>query len=45
MPMVGGDWSHQGVAQLYTNIHKNGYQILYLTARAIGQVTLFDYIY
>eukprot|EP01017_Pseudomicrothorax_dubius_P007172 TRINITY_DN1217_c0_g1_i1.p1 TRINITY_DN1217_c0_g1~~TRINITY_DN1217_c0_g1_i1.p1 ORF type:complete len:545 (+),score=137.47 TRINITY_DN1217_c0_g1_i1:195-1829(+) len=37
MPMVGKDWSHLGVTELYTNIKKNGYQMLYLTARAIGQ--------
>ncbi|KAJ3332745.1 hypothetical protein HDU76_013230 [Blyttiomyces sp. JEL0837] len=35
--MVGRDWTHAGVASLYTNIRKNGYQILYLTSRAIGQ--------
>ncbi|KAJ3142564.1 Phosphatidate phosphatase lpin1 [Physocladia obscura] len=35
--MVGQDWTHSGVASLYTNIHNNGYQILYLTSRAIGQ--------
>jgi phosphatidate phosphatase LPIN len=35
--MVGRDWTHSGVASLYTNIRKNGYQILYLTSRAIGQ--------
>jgi len=38
MPMMGRDWSQPGVASLYSNIRKNGYQILYLTARAIGQV-------
>lgn len=37
--MVGKDWTHAGVASLYTNIHKNGYHILYLTSRAIGQST------
>ena len=37
MPMVGRDWSHEGVASLYANIAKNGYQIVYLTSRAIGQ--------
>jgi len=37
LPVLGEDWSHSGVAELYTNIQKNGYQILYLTARAIGQ--------
>lgn len=34
---VGKDWTHSGVANLYSNIAKNGYQILYLTSRAIGQ--------
>ncbi|KAJ3097007.1 hypothetical protein HDU97_005343 [Phlyctochytrium planicorne] len=37
LTMVGRDWTHSGVASLYTNIRKNGYQILYLTSRAIGQ--------
>ncbi|KAI8911086.1 Lipin/Ned1/Smp2-domain-containing protein [Gorgonomyces haynaldii] len=37
--MVGRDWTHAGVANLYTNIHKNGYQFLYLTSRAIGQAS------
>jgi phosphatidate phosphatase LPIN len=35
--MVGRDWTHAGVANLYTSIHKNGYQFLYLSSRAIGQ--------
>lgn len=35
--MLGRDWTHQGVASLYTNIHANGYQVVYLTSRAIGQ--------
>jgi phosphatidate phosphatase LPIN len=34
---VGRDWTHMGVAQLYTNIMANGYNIVYLTSRAIGQ--------
>lgn len=37
--MVGRDWTHTGVAGLYTAIHKNGYQMLYLTSRAIGQAS------
>lgn len=36
---VGKDWTHSGVANLYTLIHKNGYQFMYLTSRAIGQAT------
>ncbi|KAI9190483.1 lipin Ned1 [Blastocladiella emersonii ATCC 22665] len=35
--MVGRDWTHSGVASLYTGVRKNGYQMLYLTSRAIGQ--------
>ncbi|SAM00013.1 hypothetical protein [Absidia glauca] len=35
--MIGKDWTHSGVAKLYTDVHHNGYQFLYLTSRAIGQ--------
>ncbi|KAF7352457.1 Nuclear elongation and deformation protein 1 [Mycena venus] len=35
--MVGRDWTHLGVAKLYTDITRNGYKIMYLTSRAIGQ--------
>ncbi|KAG0332692.1 hypothetical protein BG004_001136 [Podila humilis] len=35
--MAGKDWTHSGVAKLYTDIFNNGYKILYLTSRAIGQ--------
>eukprot|EP01083_Nonionella_stella_P044415 119595_1 len=35
--IVGSQWSHNGVAQLFTNIVSNGYQMLYLTSRGIGQ--------
>lgn len=34
---VGRDWTHAGVAQLYSNVKANGYNIVYLTSRAIGQ--------
>ncbi|KAI9246477.1 Lipin/Ned1/Smp2-domain-containing protein [Phascolomyces articulosus] len=34
---IGKDWTHTGVAKLYTDITNNGYHILYLTSRAIGQ--------
>jgi len=40
MPWIGSNWSHNGVAEFYTNIAKNGYQLLYLTSRAIGQADL-----
>ncbi|TIA92380.1 hypothetical protein E3P99_00680 [Wallemia hederae] len=43
--MIGRDWTHIGVAKLYTDIAQNGYQILYLTSRAIGQAdTTRDYL-
>ncbi len=35
--MVGRDWTHLGVAKLYTEIVANGYNILYLTSRSVGQ--------
>ncbi|ORX40786.1 Lipin/Ned1/Smp2-domain-containing protein [Kockovaella imperatae] len=34
---IGRDWTHLGIAKLYTDIANNGYKILYLTSRAIGQ--------
>lgn len=37
MTFIGRDWTHSGVAKLYTDICRNGYKILYLTSRAIGQ--------
>jgi phosphatidate phosphatase LPIN len=39
MPIIGKDWSHSGVVSLFTNIKRNGYKIVYLTARAIGLAT------
>jgi phosphatidate phosphatase LPIN len=39
LPRVGKDWSHEGIAKLYSLIAKNGYKMLYLTSRAIGQAT------
>ena len=35
--MIGRDWTHLGVAKLYTDIVANGYHILYLTSRSVGQ--------
>lgn len=35
--MIGRDWTHQGVAKLYTDIVNNGYNIFYLTSRSVGQ--------
>jgi phosphatidate phosphatase LPIN len=35
--MIGRDWTHVGVAKLYTDIAANGYNIFYLTSRSVGQ--------
>ncbi|KAG8980538.1 hypothetical protein FRB90_007663, partial [Tulasnella sp. 427] len=35
--LIGRDWTHLGVAKLYTDIARNGYKMMYLTSRAIGQ--------
>mmetsp|Transcript_3287 Transcript_3287/g.6478 ORF Transcript_3287/g.6478 Transcript_3287/m.6478 type:complete len:1060 (-) Transcript_3287:207-3386(-) len=39
-PLVGRDWSHPGIAKLLTSISSNGYRVLYLTSRAIGQANM-----
>ena len=45
LPVIGRDWAQSGVAQLYTKIRNNGYQIIYLSARAIGQASVTkDYL-
>ncbi|ODV77108.1 LNS2-domain-containing protein, partial [Suhomyces tanzawaensis NRRL Y-17324] len=35
--LIGRDWTHPGVATLFQDIHANGYNIIYLTARSVGQ--------
>ena len=40
LPLIGRDWSQSGVAQLFTRLSNNGYKLLYLSARAIGQSRL-----
>ena len=43
--MIGRDWTHPGVAKLYTDVAKNGYKMMYLTSRAIGQADVTrDYL-
>ena len=39
LTMIGCDWSQSDVAKLFTKIAKNGYHIVYLSARAIGQAS------
>ncbi|KAJ6104903.1 hypothetical protein N7486_003592 [Penicillium sp. IBT 16267x] len=44
--MIGRDWTHTGVAKLYTDIVNNGYNIMYLTSRSVGQAdTTRTYLY
>ncbi|KAG5582930.1 hypothetical protein H5410_053557 [Solanum commersonii] len=40
MPLVGKDWTHFGTARLFSAIKENGYQLLFLSARAIVQAYL-----
>ena len=40
LPMVGRDWAQSGVADLFSKIRANGYHIMYLSARAIGQASM-----
>ncbi|KAJ6968476.1 hypothetical protein NC653_036448 [Populus alba x Populus x berolinensis] len=40
MPLVGKDWTQSGVAKLFCAIKENGYQLLFLSARAIVQAYL-----
>jgi phosphatidate phosphatase LPIN len=40
MHVVGRDWTHLGVAKLYTDISQNGYNIFYLTSRSVGQADM-----
>ena len=37
LAMIGKDWTHIGVAKLFSEISRNGYNIMYLTARSAGQ--------
>ena len=40
LPIIGMDWAQSGVASLFTKIVNNGYHIVYLSARAIGQASV-----
>eukprot|EP00096_Caligus_rogercresseyi_P016833 TRINITY_DN984_c0_g1_i5.p1 TRINITY_DN984_c0_g1~~TRINITY_DN984_c0_g1_i5.p1 ORF type:complete len:888 (-),score=228.03 TRINITY_DN984_c0_g1_i5:70-2733(-) len=39
-PIIGRDWAQSGVAQLFNKIRHNGYHLIYLSARAIGQASI-----
>jgi phosphatidate phosphatase LPIN len=44
--MIGRDWTHSGIAKLYSDIAANGYNIMYLTSRSVGQAdTTRTYVY
>lgn len=46
LPLFGIDWSQSHINKLYRDIENNGYQMVYLTARAIGETQITrDYIY
>eukprot|EP00917_Polyrhabdina_sp_WS-2016_P013017 GHVP01028656.1.p1 GENE.GHVP01028656.1~~GHVP01028656.1.p1 ORF type:complete len:568 (-),score=74.78 GHVP01028656.1:3986-5689(-) len=46
MPIVGRDWTHTGVANLFSMVGERGYKIIYLSARAIGQAdSTRDYLF
>ena len=37
LPRIGfHDWSHNGIAKLFSGIKQNGYEFIYLSARPIG---------
>lgn len=40
LPAFGIDYHFSGVVDLYTNLKKRGYEIVYLTARSIGEYGL-----
>ncbi|EDO33441.1 predicted protein, partial [Nematostella vectensis] len=45
LPVVGSSWAQSGVAHFFNSIQSNGYKLLYLSARAIGQAQLTrDYL-
>lgn len=45
LPAIGKDWAQYGVANLFQKIQENGYKLLYLSARAIGQAQITrDYL-
>uniref|UniRef100_A0A5S6QWX6 phosphatidate phosphatase n=1 Tax=Trichuris muris TaxID=70415 RepID=A0A5S6QWX6_TRIMR len=37
LPMVGAQWIQSGVTEFFSRVVDNGYRIIYLSARAIGQ--------
>jgi len=45
LPNLGRDWSHAGICRLLNEITGNGYHLMYLTSRALGQASMTrDYL-
>lgn len=43
---IGTDWTHLGIASLFSKLHENGYKIIYLSARSLGQsANTKEYLY
>ncbi|KAG0595957.1 hypothetical protein M758_UG212300 [Ceratodon purpureus] len=40
MPLMGRDWTQSGVTRLFSAIKENGYEVMFLSARAISQAYL-----
>ncbi|CAF1062237.1 unnamed protein product, partial [Didymodactylos carnosus] len=40
LPLIGRDWSQDGITEFFDAIQENGYQFIYLSARAIGQSSI-----
>lgn len=40
MAFMKKDWTHQGIAKLYSRFEYEGLKILYITARPLSQVYL-----
>lgn len=46
LPRMGWDWSHLGIANLFSDISCNGYDMLFLSSRAIAQASATrDYLH
>lgn len=41
MTVFKKDWTHEGIAKLYSRFEMLGYKIVYITARPASQVILF----
>lgn len=46
LPQFGIDWTQKNIIKLYTDVVRNGYKIIYLTSRAIGETfSTRNYLY